>query len=171
MVLAPKHHRPCHCHHRPPLSKLMSDYVEAPRHCRAIRGRPTVLRHHLLLCRGQGPHTNEWRQTMSRGLLIFMQSGGSTSSCEHWMTLFFSSRNHGATNGAKMPGYRQRLPSEEEEEWANHPTGKMRSVPKWTRNKWTRVIHDGRRGLRRQRVWLVMSAGGGKSKRGGEHNN
>ena len=144
-MLAPKHHRLHHCHHHPPLSELMSDYVEAPCHCRAIRGRPTVPRHHLLPCRGQGPHTNEWRQTMSRGLLIFTQSGGSTSLCEHWMTLFFSSRNHGATNGAEMPGYWQRLPSEEEEEEgkASHLSGKMRSLPKGAHNKRTRVVRDG----------------------------
>ena len=58
------------------------------------------------------------------------------------------------------------MPSEEEEGRASHPPGEMRSVPKGAHNKWKRAIRNG--GLRRQKVWLVTVAGGGK--RGGEHN-
>ncbi len=39
-------------------------------------------------------------------------------------------RAQGSTDGTKMLGHRQCLPSEEEEERASHPPGKMRSVPK-----------------------------------------
>ena len=55
----------------------------------------------------------------------------------------------------------------EEEGRASHPPGEMRSVSKGAHNKWKRAIRNG--GLRRQKVWLVTAAGGGK--RGGEHNN
>jgi hypothetical protein len=68
-------------------------------------------------------------------------------------------RTQGSTNGAKTSGHRQRLPSEEEEEGrASHHPGKMRSVPKGAHNKRRGAVHD--RGLQRQRVWLVMAAGG-----------
>jgi hypothetical protein len=59
------------------------------------------------------------------------------------------------------------LPSEEEEGRASHPPGEMRSLPKGAHNKRKRAVHN--RGLRRQKVWLVTAAGGGK--RRGDHNN
>ena len=62
------------------------------------------------------------------------------------------------TDSAKTPGHRQHLPTEEEEGRASHPPEKMRSLSKGAHNKQTMAIHDG--GLRQQRVWLVMAAGG-----------
>jgi hypothetical protein len=140
--------------------------VSGNRQCRGASSssrRPTAPRRHCFHRRSQRPHMSELRLMMPRRCLIIVMQSGSTNGARQPCHCHAQE----STDGTKMPGHRQCLPSEEEEGRVSHPPGKMRSVPNGARNKWTRAVCDG--GVGRRRVWLVTVVRRGR--RGGEHNN